>query len=178
MHSSFLVTFKKEDAKTSAEARAHVDSYLMANNFCGNQTRWGLGMGDWYVIGGRWSGTLVRARLDEDKLEALDKEFGEKYGWWTGGEERVTEDERRAQYRQMFMEVFPDFTGELPRWRDAFGSDGYEDDAAIVDEVLYDGLLKEFEGSVEDDFHADLDYEDVSREFIGRKWIVVVDYHS
>ncbi len=178
MHYRFLVTFNKEEAVTSAEARAHVDSYLITNNFCGDQTRWGGGQGDWYVIGGRWSGELTEAHLDEAKLEALNKEFGEKYGWETGGEEGAAEELRHEQYRQMFLEVFPEWSGELPGGRNSYQEAGYEDDAMVVDEVLYNGLLKEFEGSVEDDFHADLDYEEVSREFIGRKWIVVVDYHN
>jgi len=43
---------------------------------------------------------------------------------------------------------------------------------------LYDALLKEYEGKEEFEHHADLEYDDVSPAMIGKKWLVVVDYHT
>ncbi len=57
---------------------------------------------------------------------------------------------------------------------------GFPDDAMIVDLVLYDKLLKKYEGTWHSgdkyDF-CDLDREDVNEDFVGKKWIVIVDYH-
>jgi hypothetical protein len=65
----------------------------------------------------------------------------------------------------------------IPYQRDTYKEHGYEDDAMIITEELYDNLLKEYEGRVESKHHIDLDYEPVSPEMIGKKWVVVVDYH-
>jgi hypothetical protein len=44
---------------------------------------------------------------------------------------------------------------------------------------LYDRFLLEYEGVTADyDGFVDLEEEQLSREFIGRKWLVVVDYHT
>jgi len=73
-------------------------------------------------------------------------------------------------------------TIDMPRvhGRDVYKREGYDDDAMVVTEDLYEKLLKEYEGKNEDDngLFWDLDYDEVSREFIGKKWLVVLDYHS
>ena len=61
--------------------------------------------------------------------------------------------------------------------RESFRELGYEDDAMIVDTEIYHGLLKEYEGAAQSDFHADYEYDEVSSDVIGKKWVVVVDYH-
>lgn len=63
---------------------------------------------------------------------------------------------------------------------------GHEDDAQIVTRDLYDKFLKPYEderffvngGHGQTATFADLDRDYVSEEFIGEKWLVVVDYHS
>lgn len=60
---------------------------------------------------------------------------------------------------------------------DSYQKLGYEDDAAIVDEEIYEELLKGYEGTPDSDEHADYEYDVVSPEIIGKKWVVVVDYH-
>ena len=42
---------------------------------------------------------------------------GRRRGWWIGGKERVTEEQRREQMKAIFYREFPDFTGEMPYWR-------------------------------------------------------------
>jgi hypothetical protein len=61
---------------------------------------------------------------------------------------------------------------------------GADDDAMLVDQVIYDHFLKPHAGLAQNigdhrstDF-ADLDGDEVDESFIGRKWLVVVDYHN
>ncbi len=60
----------------------------------------------------------------------------------------------------------------------------FEDDAQIVDEILYERILKRYEGEAEVGLGADLlefvdlDRDLVSREFIGNKWLTVVTYYT
>lgn len=55
---------------------------------------------------------------------------------------------------------------------------GRDCDAMLVTPELYEKHLKEFEGeSSYDTEFVDLDYEAVSPDFIGRKFLIVVDYH-
>ncbi len=179
MHARMLVTFTKEKARTSQGARKYAYTVLSQDDsFVGDGGRFGSPLADWFVIGGRWSGELTRMRLDQEKLKQLDAAFEQQHGWWLGGKEQVTEDIRREQYRALFLQYFPDFVGEVPAWRDAYSHLGDSDDAAVVDEKLYDTALKEYEGQDTDgEFFADLDGECVNSTFVGKKWIVVVDYH-
>lgn len=56
---------------------------------------------------------------------------------------------------------------------------GRDCDAMLVTQELYEQHLKEFEGeSAYDTEFVDLDYEVVSPDFIGRKWLVVCDFHQ
>jgi hypothetical protein len=171
-----LVTFNKDEAETSEEARSYVTDYLQESGFTG-QGRWSGGLADWFVIGGRWSGELTRALLDSVKLAAVEKAFEARHGWWLGGQEHVTENQRRKQMKAIFAREFPDFTGEMPYWRNPYQDEGYEDDAMILTQALYDALLKEYEGQEDSDNHADLEDEPVSPAMVGKKWLVVVDYH-
>lgn len=77
------------------------------------------------------------------------------------------------------------WTGDLSgisdaEWRDRYRGFplGYEDDAQLVTEALYDRFLAEYENDVADwSSFVDLEDEPVTRAFIGRKWLVVIDYH-
>jgi hypothetical protein len=176
MHYRFLVTFNKDEAETSLEARSYVMDYLQENGFVG-EGRWGGGYADWFVIGGRWSGVLTLSLLNQKKVTKVQKEFEETHGWWLGGQERVTEAQRREQMKAIFYREFPDFTGEMPYWRNQYEAYGYADDAMVLTQELYDTLLKAYEGQDESENHADLEYEPVSPAMVGKKWLVVVDYH-
>jgi hypothetical protein len=176
MHCRFLVTFNTDEAETSEGARIQVTDFLQSNGFVG-EGRWSAGLADWFVIGGRWSGELTRALLDSQKLAKVEMEFEEQYGWWLGGEEHMTEEQRREQMNGIFSREFPDFAGEMPYWRNQYEPYGDEDDAMMLTQVLYDKLLKPYEGQEDSEEHADLEYEPVSPKMIGKKWVVVVDYH-
>ena len=62
------------------------------------------------------------------------------------------------------------FSGCLARF-------GTADDAMLLTSALYDRFLAQYEGFTVDGEYVDLEGEQLSREFIGRKWLVVVDYH-
>ncbi|SRR6266404_7433199 len=129
--------FKKDEADTSEEARRHVNHTLLAEGFANQDSRLGAGLADWFVIGGRWSGALTRALLDKATLETVEKAFEEQHSWWVGGQEHVTEEHRREQMKEIFYHEFPDVQGEMPFWRDQYREHGYEDDAIILTQELY-----------------------------------------
>jgi len=70
-------------------------------------------------------------------------------------------------------------TGANPLTRSAYDHYGADDDAMLVSPPLYDRFLKSVAGDGDSfgDF-VDLDFEEVDESFIGRKWLVVVDYHN
>lgn len=183
MHYRFLVTFNKEDAKTSKEAREHVNSFLTDEGFCYPDTRWGGGLADWFVIGGRWSGELSRyswAKSLHKQMDKIEKEkdvqvWGTSYG---DPEKQQVQRELEKQFTEMWQKEAPKAYREIPVNRDTYVELGYEDDAIILTQELYDGLLKEYEGQMDSEYHADLGYEEISPEMVGKKWIVVVDYHN
>lgn len=172
MHYRFLATFNKEFAESSKSARSYTANYLMDNGFIYQDTRWSSGYADWFVIGGRWSGELQLLQdrfwkeIDKNKdIETSDIGFS------------VQEAKKKEKELQ---KIWKDMGGKglNPYARDTYSQEGYEDDAMVVTKEIYDKLLKQYKGSEESEHHADFDYEPVSKEFIGKKWIVVVDYHT
>ena len=171
MHYTILVTVERNDyLDTSAKARAYVTKYLGEEGFVdGNHARRfvvQMGYGDYFGIGGRWSGLLTDHEYD----------LWELYG--PPGAEGKSESE-------VLDLVFL----------------GHEDDAQVVTDELYERFLKQWEegaadveygrDETEDGFfvreHADglsydgfldIEEEPVNRDFIGRKWLVVVDLHE
>ena len=187
MHNLLLVTCNKTHAKTSQEAREHVDNELTNDDsFVGEGGHFGAPVADWFVIGGRWSGELSRQTWAKDVTRLIDeleqKEGIRVWGAFYGNSEK---DEKQ---KQLTKEVETLYQNSLPSEyrnkglvyvRDTYGSFGYEDDAMLVTPDLYDLFLKPYEGADQsEDEYVDLDYDTVSREFIHTKWLVVVDYHS
>ena len=182
MHFRFLVTCSRDEAQTSAEARGHVNSFLEEEGFC-SQGRWGGGMADWFVIGGRWSGELSRhswAREVTGQIAQMEKQHGvQVWGAFYGDPEKErVQKELAARIQQLWDAEAPDAFKGIPYQRDTYQNNGYEDDAMLLTRELYDALLKQYEGQEDSDYHADLEYEAVSQEMIGKKWLVVVDYHT
>ncbi len=174
MHHKILVTVeKKDDLDTSAKARAFVAKYLVEQGFAeggdAKEQRFvvrQIGYGDYFGIGGRWSGLLTDHEYDLWKL----------YG--PPGPEGSSRD---SVVDRVFF--------------------GHEDDAQVVTQELYERFLKQWEEGaadvecgrddredgffVREDAHGDaydgfldIENEPVSRDFIGRKWLVVVDLHE
>ena len=178
MHYRFLVTFKSEAAKNSIQARHFATETLDAQGFAGD-----YGLADWFVIGGRWSGELSRhswAKRVTEEMDALEKSHGiQVWGTHYGDEEQRQAQQHLAErFQQLWDAVAPLAFLGIPIQRDTYKADGYEDDAMILSQELYDGLLKEYEDEDTSEYHTDLDRDPVSPEMIGRKWLVVVDYHT
>lgn len=128
---------------------------MNANGFVDEDKRFNAAWGDWFVIGGRWTGELTgeAAKLSTGDLRV-------NAGNWTGC---LTESPLE----------------EEPGTRNPYRELGYEGDAQVVTEELYDRFLSHLEGTSEDyTSFADLQCDPVSREFIGNKWLVVVDLHG
>jgi hypothetical protein len=182
MHFRFLVTCDRDTADTSATVREYVYTTLCEEGFCG-QGRWGGGVADWFVIGGRWSGELSRATWAREitkQMSAMEREHSvQVWGAFYGdGEKTRVQQELAKQFQQIWDAEAPAAYVGIPYIRDTYKEDGYADDAMLLTQELYDALLKEYEGKEESEYHADLEYEAVSPAMIGKKWLVVVDYHS
>jgi len=182
MHYRYLVTFNKEKAQNSKEAREYVARYLGEEGFCA-QGRWANGLADWFVIGGRWSGELSRHSWAKTLYEQMTKIEREKdiQVWgcsYNIPEKKKAQKELEGHFNEMWRDKAPEEYRNIPVNRDTYTLLGYEDDAMILTKELYDGLLKEYAGDTESEHHADLDYDEVSPKMIGNKWVVVVDYHN
>jgi hypothetical protein len=182
MHYRFLVTFKSDAAKNSTQARRYAAQTLDEQGFVCANDRWGSGMADWFVIGGRWSGELSRhswAKRITEQMDALEKSHGvQVWGAFYGDEEKQrVQRELAERFQGLWNAAAPRAFRGIPIQRDTYKSVGYEDDAMLLTKELYNALLKEYAGRNESEYHADLEYDAVSPEMVGRKWLVIVDYH-
>jgi len=172
MHYRLLVLINKENAKTSKEARMYVFDRLSEEGFAGEPTRFRYPVADSFVIGGRWSGELTKTKLNEEKL----KEF----------EKKLEDVKDKEQAEKLFKECFPELKETTPCWREEYKIDGYEDDAEIVTEELWDKLISKCDLNADNgDYYSgnmciDIDnYDDITKEnTVGKKWVVVVDFHN
>jgi hypothetical protein len=193
MHYRFLVTFESGTAKNSTQARRYAAQTLDAQGFvCPDEygdrgvstdDRWDDCMADWYVVGGRWSGELSRhswAKLISAEMDALEREHDvQVWGAFYGDEEKQREQRELAErFQAMWNAAAPFAFRGIPIQRNTYKLYGYEDDAMLLTEELYNALLREYAGQQRSEYHIDLDGDDVSREMVGHKWLVVVDYHS
>lgn len=181
MHSRLIVLMNKHGAENSLEARRRVDHRLAHEHFVGEGSLFTSPPSDWFVIGGRWSGFLTELHLDQDKLRAFYKEFESQKLGWVGGQGRLVENQK-AKSLGLFHQCFPNFEGKPPVWRDAYLLFGHEDDAQILDEVIFQALekLSVYPGSdlYEGNCYVDFDsYDAVRSEDVGKKWVVIVDFH-
>jgi len=179
MHHLMLTTLEMPDDHTSLAARIDVQNILQGDpSFGGDGGRFGSPLCDWFVIGGRWSGELKETLIGEPYKTAFACEFPElAKGWYRP--------DLVDKHRERLNELWHSFggTGDSPLLRTRYDFLGCEDDAMLVDQALFDHFLAghlgesiEIEGS--SGTFADLDNEAVDASFIGRKWLVVVDYHS
>lgn len=148
---------------------------------------------DWFVVGGRWSGDKILGKLDPEKVKAFFIEF-EKRGYnWTSSQH--SDEERRRDSSNLFMEFFPDFKGEIPVWRDQYRHEGGEGDVCKVADLpetfschtlIFPGKhraevlqTEEWNGEkfVKTPFKGDVVAELKSRG-LADGYLVTVDYHS
>ncbi len=173
MHYLMLVTLAMADGASSLAARRQAMEYLLADDsFCGNGGRFGTPLCDWFVIGGRWSGLLQETLLGDPYKAAFKQEFPDLAAGWYPSSLLERHRERLNQLWQRFGG-----SGPNPHTRSNYENLGCEDDAMLVDQALYELFLAEDPGKSCETF-TDLDDEPVNETFIGRKWLIVVDYHN
>ena len=179
MHHLMLVTLELPNGASDKARDSAYDSLMDDDSFVGEGGRFGCPLADWFVIGGRWSGMLREAILGQPYKDALEQEFPE---FTKGYFPSSLVEQHKAGLDQLWQRLGG--TGMHPLSRSGYDHYGAADDAMLVDAILYERLLKPYAGSAENlgddklpDF-ADLDRDEVDETFIGRKWLVVVDYHN
>ncbi len=179
MHFRMLVTTSLPDGATSDDARHTVhDALLNDESFCGTGGRFGSPVCDWFEIGGRWSGLLAETVIGETYRAAMIARFPEMANNWRP---RSLADAHRDQLDALWQSCGG--VGPSAYTRIDIGMIGRPDDAMLLTRELYDGLLTAYEGEyfVSDGWHCqytDLDDEPLKPDAIGRKWLVVIDYHN
>jgi hypothetical protein len=180
MQHLMLVTLSLPDGGNSDEARRSAFSQLIDDDsFVGDGGRFGCPLADWFVLGGRWSGFLRKTLLGQPYKDAFEQEFPElTKGYFPSS----LLEQHKAGLDQLWQRLGG--TGAHPLSRSGYDNLGADDDAMLVEPVLYDHFLKPYAGCTESigddklpDF-ADLDGDEVDESFIGRKWLVIVDYHN
>jgi len=179
MHHLMLVTLSLAHKGTSEKARDSAHSLLSEDDsFVGEGGRFGSPLADWFVIGGRWSGFLRKTLLGQPYHDAMEQEFPFVQGYFPSSLLEQHKDGFDLLWRRLGG------IGNHPLLRSGYDHLGANDDAMLVDPILYEILLKPHAGNdstIGDekltDF-ADLDGDEADESFIGRKWLVVVDYHN
>lgn len=172
IHYKAFFTFKKEIANTSEEARGYVIDFLTEQEFC-SQGFFSQAPADWFVVGGRWSGELQNINIQDEVMKMLQDKGKPK-------EEHLYESDIEKN-KEEIQNIWKENKGEgvCPYLRDSYKDEGYEDDAMIITKEIYNKFLKEYEGDCSDgEGYWDLEQQEVNNDFIGNKWIVVVDYHN
>lgn len=175
MHYRMIITIDAAPEDDSETVRREVFDRLMDDDsFCGEGGRFGFPLCDWFVIGGRWSGLLAEITIGKAFKDAVRARFPElAQGWWP---ESLAE-KHGAELDAMWKAYGG--TGPSPYTRSSYEHLGYPDDAVLLTSALYDALLSQYEGDEDpSERYADLDGESPKPDFVGRKWLVVVDYHN
>lgn len=182
MHHLLLVTKSADGFKSAEECKSSVKNELEQDSSFVNEDdgRFHGPICDWFVMGGRWSGHLQK--IDGyDYYKSAMKLLGKKDGEYIHMSEIADKDNQ-----EMFQKVWEAHgkKGLHPLIRNTYEDNGYDDDCMLVTQEIYDKLLKQYEGEnvhydeYQDPYFVDMDWEDVSPEFIGKKYICVVDYHN
>jgi len=197
MHYRVLVTIDKEKCRNSEHARKHAYKQLLNDpSFVGEGGRFGSPCSDWFVIGGRWSGFLsehtwakeVVAQIEQMEVEINRPDGVQVYARGQSGgppDMVAAREELQRKAEAAYSEAIPDEYRDkgLKYDRDTYQEYGYEDDALIVTQPIYDALLAQYEGhdlfrdKDGDPRFVDLDWDDVGEAFVGTKWLIVVDAH-
>jgi hypothetical protein len=176
MHFLLYVCLPVEEAKTSRQARRRACRYLKQEHF----VRAGrfCGYCDYFSVGGCYSGMLTLLRL-KGTYPIEFRQFLKQY--------RRTNTPLAAS--RLFKKCFPNFGEQIPVARLDVGFDGNQDDAQVIDKILFAQLKAGFSGYVENAIAftkpnvilADLDetqWPVTVEEAVGRHWVVVIAYHD
>ncbi len=203
MHYLMYALLDKSQAQNSEDARTEANSILSDDDsFVGEGGRFGSPVADWFVIGGRWSGDLAQHLVDGDFFKEVKKRVphDSKFGF-------TTKDvaDHKAEFQKIWEELGGKDAN--PYNRDQYEHGGADDDAMIVNEKVWEKIIlpilnnkKEYDrqysqvvrkndynspepiladiGEEGDVLFNDKDIKNVKKSIVGKKWIVVVDYHN
>lgn len=178
MHQLMYVTITMDSSASAFDVRRTVfDELVNDSTFCGDSGRFAPAICDAFVIGGRWSGKLALPKLDRAYRQAINKEWPEGC---ISVEELGFHPELACRLDALWQSVGG--VGNAPETRISDEMHGYLDDAQPLDEALYQEFLADWEcmnivgGQIACEF-VDLDGDCIHPDFIGRKWLAIVDYH-
>ena len=185
MHYLYYVAIKKDKEKfDSVKLKSTAQSLLEDNGFASEGGFWSGAKADWFVIGGRWSGTLQSIKLvkfDSEVRKLLKKnKKDKKISFFTDADIKENAPAIQALWKKLGG------IG-LNSWqRDQYNHEGYDDDAMLLDKKLYEALKKQKYKDTEVAVCTDGYIEDEStiKEFLKDKkvvnnyYLVVVDYHN
>jgi hypothetical protein len=175
MHNRMLITLTPPAGADSERVRQNAFGRLIVDDsFCGDGGRFGSSLCDWFVIGGRWSGLLTATVMGGAFTHTVRARFPDMDREWLP---QSVIDTHATDLDAIWQSLGGN--GPSPYTRSSHEDFGYPDDAMLVTQPLYAALLAEHEGeSVVRDSYADLDGDELQPNFVGRKWVVVVDYHN
>ena len=143
---------------------------------------------DWFEIGGRWTGHLELDKLDKKKMKQFYKIIS-----WQKGKPDLSSGEVFKEFGKLFPERATIFALEdgFPYHRDKGSATlklyGYEDDGQLVDDEIWAKIISP---AIKQQNKSDYNRSDLivklplskkkilKKDTIGKKWIVVIDYHS
>lgn len=179
MHCLYFVKISKEEAESAREAIDKALSILEENNFAGNEGYWGGGKGDWFVMGGRWSGLFSGLSFNGDFHNEVLALIRSKEP--DGGERDFVTDDDRKKHADEIQELWLSRGGKNanPYTRDSYKLRGYDDDAAVISTGLIDALKQKWQNGTEyydSDAFEEKSLSSLSAKDIGH-WLAVVDCH-
>jgi len=152
MHAKLLVLVQ---AESSEDAREQARFRLEQEGFVG-EGRFSSSPADWFVVGGRWSGSLAWP----ENMGAYWDEVRDRNLLWVGREQEAAE---------LFHEMFPSYDRLAPIERDVYKLSGYDDDAQPFSLALIEGLEED------GDLYTGNCFVTLDDPY---NWVVVIDFHS
>lgn len=123
MHKGVILIVKAEDSES---ARSSVNEFLESYR----DSR----VYDWYVIGGRWSGTLSLDKFDKTIMKAFNEEYDKLGLAWVGGANTQEVQDKKAI--ELSKKYFPN-QGLVPGIaRNRYNREGYADDIVPLVECI------------------------------------------
>lgn len=188
MHCLLYVLVPPSLASTSEEARDAAYDGLMQGDFVGEGSRFSSPIADWFVIGGRWSGELVKMQLDKKLFEAFVNEYN---GLDNIIPKKAKSDWKKKEAKKIFKSFFPEYKGTFPWFeeRDSYNSYGHDDDAMIVTDRLWNETIADaldisdyYAGGkaifLESEDQYNWDSGEIKKEdVVNHYWCVVIDFH-
>lgn len=180
MHQLYFVYLEKElKIRSSRDARETAEERLDSNGFCSDGGYFSGGKGDWFRIGGRWSGILTLAlgkepTKDEEYIKneraRYDEYRKDKTGAW--GPNQMTDEQFKKRVEEFMKhtkrdpyEAYPDSTMKL--------------DAKLLKAIQSKKGKFKYIRDCEvflPERNEELKIPDLNKTDLGG-WLVVVDYH-